>query len=909
MFGAATSKPSPKRPRNAWFLRVHRIEGVADVNIGYKNSLGKITPFSNSKQSARVKIPWGSLAKCEYQETRVDDENVGEFKFTNKRGEITKLRKSILNSFEWGANLFSKRITAMIVEKKEVLLALYLSLLPYTPGFVLHTMDVHSVDGFRLEEDNGIKEEDLVKNGGSLTEFKDFVKIALECAEVVQPLEKDSSTDISKFFGPGKRKLQEPKSKAAKKSKADTIDENEQRELLDEEGLEKEYQKSFVGMANIPLDNISISEDLKVKLCKFRVYKIMESIQNKYDPSQSIPVVCPADDQSGIDLKNVEKKKYTVVQKIHLVSAFKEIDQRGKFCELPSHSKRTVLCFVIKSSSTGLIHYGNLRANEIQNKFARKKTTPQDLLRIYHSLSLKDNSGNSIKVIERMAKLSRLGPNESTALRKICGWSSQALDALMEVISQYERYETMDVKPKGHQQALLLGEKMSMTNAVFKMLGKMDEAYFVTVHRNILANECSLKSCVEDFNTKKEVEKVCSALSIVAGFKGIDDIRNDHPGSFECDQLKPYIGAEVSNGNEKNDQAKMLEKYYNSVIAGKDDDSEKIDLMEYEQLENLVNEEKIMTSGTVIFQMKQEESMGFVAELIKRSTYSDEDSHATLISFPTEAFQFEVLSLLRNSAKSKDTNFRIIPLLFHGNKYIKDGVAENVTFAVLFGKFVVLSPPLNVDYGNISNLSIVVRKICPPCSSVAVISDINVPLVKVHSETLTGKFTYIAGRAEMKKFEASLLKRSRVLNLGAGDDALEDSVKDALSNVEENLSSTSPFKTKISSMSINSHAQSSSRQSYEEKLSAYNFGEHREEKEDLAAEADQKRYMYFIQMLHTCFFEMNQAESLEIAVIRTYFKKEEKSNPFDNSEIDAIIDKMANENKVMRSDDRVFFSI
>ena len=181
--GGSALKSSPKRTRNAWWLCVQKIEGVADLNLGYKNSQGKITPFSNSKQSAKVKIPWGSVAKCEYLLTRFDDGTVGEFKFTNKRGEVTRLKKAILNSFEGGVNLFSKRVTAMVVEKKEGLLALYLSLLPYTSGFLFGSDgEVHTEDGFRLDED-GIKEDDLVKNGGSLAEFQDFVKLAYESAE------------------------------------------------------------------------------------------------------------------------------------------------------------------------------------------------------------------------------------------------------------------------------------------------------------------------------------------------------------------------------------------------------------------------------------------------------------------------------------------------------------------------------------------------------------------------------------------------------------------------------------------------------------------------------------------------------------------------------------------------------
>jgi len=71
-------------------------------------------------------------------------------------------------------------------------------------------------------------------------------------------------------------------------------------------------------------------------------------------------------------------------------------------------------------------------------------------------------------------------------------------------------------------------------------------------------------------------------------------------------------------------------------------------------------------------------------------------------------------------------------------------------------------------------------------------------------------------------------------------------------------------------------------------------------------EVEQERYRHFMQLLHKCCAEKNQAQSLEIDVIRSFFAKVEKKKPFNNAEIDACIDKMADENKVMRSDDTVF---
>ena len=69
---------------------------------------------------------------------------------------------------------------------------------------------------------------------------------------------------------------------------------------------------------------------------------------------------------------------------------------------------------------------------------------------------------------------------------------------------------------------------------------------------------------------------------------------------------------------------------------------------------------------------------------------------------------------------------------------------------------------------------------------------------------------------------------------------------------------------------------------------------------------DQERYRQFIKLLHKYREDKDQAHSLEIGAIRTFFAKAEIKNTFINAEIDASIKKMADENKVMRSDDVVF---
>jgi len=69
---------------------------------------------------------------------------------------------------------------------------------------------------------------------------------------------------------------------------------------------------------------------------------------------------------------------------------------------------------------------------------------------------------------------------------------------------------------------------------------------------------------------------------------------------------------------------------------------------------------------------------------------------------------------------------------------------------------------------------------------------------------------------------------------------------------------------------------------------------------------NEERYKHFMRLLNKCFSEKNQAQELEMPVVRAFFKKEEKKNPFSDVEVDACIDKMADENKVMLADQTLF---
>ena len=202
-----------------------------------------------------------------------------------------------------------------------------------------------------------------------------------------------------------------------------------------------------------------------------------------------------------------------MVQKIHTLCAFKEMDKTNEFEKLTGHAGRNVLVYVINTNSACLVHYANARANDIAKQHVRT-LRPQDLVQVYKSLKDKDVSVDGIKVIERIAKHFRVGINETTSLLKICKWSPAALNCFIDVLEVFELYETMDVKPSGRYTILLQrGEKLSMSNSLFNSLAKCEETSVKEHFQSVISKQISLQDLVVNNMNSIAIRKTAQGLA------------------------------------------------------------------------------------------------------------------------------------------------------------------------------------------------------------------------------------------------------------------------------------------------------------------------------------------------------------------------------------------------------------
>jgi len=73
-----------------------------------------------------------------------------------------------------------------------------------------------------------------------------------------------------------------------------------------------------------------------------------------------------------------------------------------------------------------------------------------------------------------------------------------------------------------------------------------------------------------------------------------------------------------------------------------------------------------------------------------------------------------------------------------------------------------------------------------------------------------------------------------------------------------------------------------------------------------AVNISEARLKHFMALLHRCISDRGNAQELELHVLRAFFDKHEKKTPFSDAEIDACIEKMSDDNKLMRSEDTIY---
>ena len=773
-----------KRPKNAWFLFASKIDDINRIEIGYRPGTGGRGYFSASNQQASIKVPWGPPTLCKFQLRSEGEDTKSEYVFNNARNESAAFDEAIFSAFEVGKSSFANRLVTMAVSKKKSLISMYITLAQHSLGFIHHKESMHNSYGFAIDG-SGISSDDILKAGGSADELQSFIDDVKKSVIVMGNVD-DCNEKMLTAKVDGRRKQTDGLIESSKKkSKLMALKDGEKEELEDPSGLEKQYQNAFMGAAYIPIDNIKIAQELENQVNIYRVYDIIESLKVKYDPSQSVLVVIPEDASRALNLKDVASHNFFVVQKIHTFMALQEIDKNGELVKLPGQKSRNLLCYIISTNSSSLIHYGNNRGNEATLKFV-KKTFPQDIFQIFCDLSSREEKSVALKVVERIAKINRIGADETSSLKKLCKFSDEGIKVVKEMLDRYELYETTDIKLDGRKGAINRCEKQRLTNKEFNLLAKCDEKYLVKCARNVITREVSLITVLDTYKDCQNVDKVFAALSQISGYVSKQQLKRDYPQEFDSCNLLRFAGAEVK-GTKKNTQALLLEDYWKKVVSGNSEDI--VAMSEFECMDFFDANVNVLKDFDLVIANLEADNPSFCSNLINNVIKTERLSYTVILIFHSEVVHTKMLSYLRNNTLD---DIQIVPVYFNKmSAKVEGNIYENLLFGIVFGKLTLPDKPLKRIYSNINHVREIVERISLPKSKIAVVSSPGAQVIQIHSSDLNFTVKYFGSEASLQNFKSALSKDKTMYS---SEMPLSNDIKSNDAHDDRDESTTSPIK-------------------------------------------------------------------------------------------------------------------
>ena len=303
------------RCRTAWFPVVLRVEGgVLEVHVCWKYVDGSVGLFSNKAKTCKSRPPWDYIKECKFRTLRNDAGEEHDYFILHNRGlEKKAFRLDELNPILWTMNDFTSKMIELRTTGRKKLLALYLSLVLKSSDFSGHVEGTHDQDGFQVDG-SGLTQQDLKDEAGSLKEYRDFVRKAKDCCldvhqrrDALEKVEGGKSVKAGgDDFGPTK----------VKRSKAEQVEDEKEKELMGDEGVEKNFSNQYVGRAEVPLDNLTISTKVSMPIIQWKVHGLVKAMSQRYDPSLMSLTVIPVEN-TELNSDNLANCRYEVIHGRH----------------------------------------------------------------------------------------------------------------------------------------------------------------------------------------------------------------------------------------------------------------------------------------------------------------------------------------------------------------------------------------------------------------------------------------------------------------------------------------------------------------------------------------------------------------------------------------------------------------
>ena len=730
--------------------------GNYEFSLGCKYADGSISYFSPAKRNAPVKPPWDPPVTCQYLVLKRNDMSVDAFRFTSPTGVSRDFSISLLNNLLAGENAFNRKCTGMKTEKNYDLLAMYMTLLAHSKGFSYYRgKDVHNDLGIRVDG-KGITEKDLQEKHGSIVGFREFKEMAEKAAFKISSSKNEAISKIVEVNrNTVKRKDQVDESPSrgvkVKVTKYEAKLNCQNAELERKGGIEDNFVKSYVGRADVPLQNLSISPIVCPKSNKFKVLGIVQEMKRRFDPTKLSMTVAPAEPLL-FNKEKLEDNKYVVVSGSHTLLALQNLDEKGEMRSLISLVNGLISCFVIDTQSPGLLCYGKIRSNDVEYQYARK-TQPEDLLFVYSTLKSQIKSEKeALTTVVNYAILTAIGADEITAIKKICSMEHEDMHNILEVIELYTMYQTADAKSHGNQARMMRGDPLPIRNSLFKRLAKVDGSFFSKNCQSIKCGTISLNDFVSNYEDQIALKQVESDVLHLTSMKNIEDLRLLYPRTFTPDKLEQFKGA-VIVGPKTNQIGKMLTEYCKSASSSLVDGRIQSEHISFESTATLPDCASLSDSQMIIVSLKNDESE-YVIRLVD-VLFCTSSLNSLLVLFGSEQEYWQALSYVKNLQQKC-----LVTSIFFGctAKNTSSQVIENVRLGLLVCTKL-LSAPVSMYYPDESCLKEVVSKVCVPGSRICFVSESDLVIPCVHDvDNLCWSVKYFASAQALTNLKKVLKK-------------------------------------------------------------------------------------------------------------------------------------------------------
>ena len=395
---------------------------------------------------------------------------------------------------------------------------------------------------------------------------------------------------------------------------------------------------------------------------------------------------------------------------------------------------RKIPCYVLKTRCSITQNYGFLRGNDIQAT-GPSKPELQDLLYISEGLREDGVSDQEVNcVTEKYAKTLKFRIEEITSLKKLISWKANERENLIAVLKKFESYCTLDANSPGNKSRLTLGLKMQLHKSLFTLIGKVDGQEFAEGSHQVIDGKISLKDFTSRLQNTCDLEKSKAIVSQAANYTPISQLKTSYPGKFDDEVIGDFQGASFSSPSSKNQPKILLEKYVKSVVS----DSVSEGSVRSVVVDSIAQVDfKVLNKFDLIVCNLKSGQSTFAESLITLACSTAKTGMSVMLLMPDRKAQIWCLNQLDKSMMSGNQDeIRVEQIFFEKNKLQKSGkdpISENVSFGLIFGKFVIVNPPLNIAHGEIKLcLRKVVSKLLVPASEIAFLSEKNCPMYDLH---------------------------------------------------------------------------------------------------------------------------------------------------------------------------------